>query len=78
MSTPFSVPDSRTSEPNNATTRNVNGTLIADVQPCSNPKSNEIVQWNYDIPLPWTKEQTEAWEALIPRSIPMVLKMTRT
>lgn len=40
--------------------------------------NGETVQWNYDIPQPWTKEQSEAWEALIPRSIPRVLKTSRT
>jgi hypothetical protein len=28
------------------------------------------IKWNYDIPRPWTNEQSEAWEALIPRKSP--------
>lgn len=36
MSTPYSVPDCRVTKPSSATSRNVNGTLVYDVQTSSN------------------------------------------
>ena len=52
MPTPFSSTDSRSQKPNSATTRNINGTLTADVQTPSNPSEPPIDSRTQGAPTP--------------------------